>query len=182
MTVDRLAAAVLAALLVSCGESGSSTPASPVASIQIVSGNAQTGFAGEELPDAVVVRVTDAAGTPVAGQIINFKVTEGGGSVFAGAALSDASGTARERWTLGPVTGLSPVPQKLEARAVDTQTGGAIVFATFAATAAARPPTSLTYSANPATYVLGKAITPNAPSAGGGPILMYSILPALPPV
>ena len=180
MPLDRRAAAVVAVLLVSCGESGT-TPAGPVASIQLVAGNNQTGFAGEELPDAAVVRVTDSAGAPVPGQIINFKVTEGGGSVFAGAAISDASGMARERWTLGGVGGLQPVPQKLEARAVDSQTGAAIVFATFEATAVARPPTGLAYSANPATFVLGTAILPDAPSNGGGPVIVYSILPVLPP-
>ena len=180
MLVSRNAGlAAVAALLSSCAESSPSP--TPPAVIELVSGNGQMGFAGEELPSAVVVRVKDASGAVVVGQIINFRVTAGGGSVFAGSAISDSSGTARERWTLGPVTGLSPVPQRLESRAVDSQTGAAIVFSTFEATAVARPPTGLAYSASPPTYVLGTAIAPNAPSSGGGPVIVYSISPELPP-
>jgi uncharacterized delta-60 repeat protein len=41
-------------------------------------------------------------------------------------------------------------------------------------------PTSLTYSTNPATYTKGTAVTNNTPSSGGGPVVSYSISPALP--
>ncbi len=41
-------------------------------------------------------------------------------------------------------------------------------------------PTSLTYSTNPALYALWKAITNNVPSSTGGPIVSYSVDPALP--
>lgn len=129
-----LVPALLACLCGSCG--GTSPVQRVVAAIQIVSGDGQTGVAGEQLPEPVVVRVTDSTGAPVEGQIINFVVTVGGGSVFAGVALSDADGTARELWTLGP----APGPQQLAARAVDTQTGQPIVFATFNALASAHPP------------------------------------------
>ena len=42
------------------------------------------------------------------------------------------------------------------------------------------PPNNLTYSVNPATYTKGMAIAPNAPTSGGGPVVSYSIAPALP--
>jgi hypothetical protein len=58
-------------------------------------------------------------------------VTEGGGSVIAGSAQTNADGEARERWTLGPTAG----EQILEARAVDQSTGDPIVFGRIAATA-----------------------------------------------
>jgi hypothetical protein len=74
----------------------------------------------------------------VKGQIVNFKVTQGGGSVFAGAAISDDGGIARERWTMGTGLGM----QSLEARAVDSA-GSPIVFATFTATAVADMPVSI---------------------------------------
>ncbi len=180
MMLNRAVAVAFAALLVSCSKSDT-IPTGEVASVQIVSGNGQTGFAGEELPEAVVVRVTDSAGAPISGQIVNFRVTEGGGSVFAGSAISDVSGLARERWTLGEVSGFQPVAQKLEARAVDSRTGAAIVLATFEATAIARPPTGLAYSENPATYFVGAPINPNGPSNSGGTALAYSISPDLPP-
>ncbi len=44
-----------------------------------------------------------------------------------------------------------------------------------------QPPSNLTYSTNPATYVKGTAITPNTPSNSGGGIGMYAVVgPALP--
>ncbi|MEI7614555.1 MAG: putative Ig domain-containing protein [Betaproteobacteria bacterium] len=179
-----------AAYTVTATNTGGSTPANlnitvllePTlpANLQIVSGNTQTGFAGEELPVAVVVRVTDSAGAPVVGQLINYRVTLGGGSVFAGSSLSDSNGTSRERWTLGPLTGTSPTPQKLEARAVDSQTGAAIVFATFDATAVARPPASLSYTTSSPTYTRTSPITTNNPTSPGGAVVSYSVNPALP--
>lgn len=116
--------------------------------LEIVSGNTQTAPAGTELPSPTVVRVTNSSGQGVAGQIVNFRVTEGGGSVFAGTALTNAQGIAQERWTLGTTPG---VTQKLEARAVDAATGEKRVFATFTATAA-----------DPATTVTSVAVSPTA--------------------
>ena len=117
------------------GDTGDAGVARAVAALEVVSGNTQTGVAGEELADPVVVLVKDDKGHPVPEQIINFVVLTGGGRVFAGAALSDKNGMAQERWTLGPVAG----PQRLEARAVDTKTGTPIVFASFDATAVPGP-------------------------------------------
>jgi hypothetical protein len=41
-------------------------------------------------------------------------------------------------------------------------------------------PTNLTYSANPATYTKGSAITNNTPSNSGGAVVSYSVSPSLP--
>ena len=124
----RLAAAALLAALAACdGGSTDSTPRIP-ARMDVVSGNAQTADPGAELAQPLVVRVVDDKDRPVRGQIVNFVVTEGGGSIFAGAALTNDDGEARERWRLGTAPG-----QKLEARAVDAATGQAVVFATFTA-------------------------------------------------
>ena len=49
----------------------------------------------------------DDDGESVHGQVVNFRVTAGRGSVFAGVAVTDADGYARERWTLGTVAGES---------------------------------------------------------------------------
>jgi len=96
--------------------------------MDIVAGDLQTGTVGRKLATALVVRVADAAGRPVQGQLLNFSVTSGGGSTFAGSALSDSTGQARERWTLGTV---ARDTRQMEARAIDTQTGQPLVFATF---------------------------------------------------
>jgi hypothetical protein len=103
---------------------------------QIFAGDGQTAPPGTELPSPVVVRVLDANGTPVPGQIINFVVTAGGGEVFAGKSITDSRGLAQERWVLGSVAGSNV----LEARAVDSTTGERLVFATFRATGGDPPP------------------------------------------
>ena len=122
-----LAAVALLAALAACdGSTGSGTRVP--ARMDVVSGNGQTADPGAELAQPLVVRVVDDKDRPVRGQIVNFVVTEGGGSVFAGAALTNADGEARERWRLGTSPG-----QTVEARAVDAATGQAVVFATFTA-------------------------------------------------
>ena len=97
--------------------------------LSVVSGDLQSGSAGQELPNPLVVKVTKPNGSPVNNQILNFRVVSGGGSVFAGTALTDSHGIGQERWTLG-----SGGEQKVEVRAVDNTTGAPLVFATFTAT------------------------------------------------
>jgi hypothetical protein len=127
-------------LLLACGCGSSSEPdPGAVASLAVISGEAQEAAVGTELLDPVVVKVTDVDGRPVPNQIINFVVTSGGGSVFGGAGQTNAQGEARERWTLGTKAG----EQMLEARAVDQSSGDAIVFGRITATAVAGPMTSL---------------------------------------
>ncbi len=119
--------------LSACGDSAG-PGFGPVASVAIVSGDLQRGPAGEELPTPLVVRVLDAEGNPVRGQVVNFRVVAGEGSVFAGSGSSNADGLVQERWTLGP---MSADTQRVEARAVDPSTGEPIVFAVFRAVATA---------------------------------------------
>ena len=99
-------------------------------SLVVVSGNNQSAPAGTELPQPLVVRATNSAGTAIANQIINFRVVAGGGAVFAGTAKTNSSGYAREWWTLGPNAGLN----RVEARAVNPGTAERQVFGVFDAT------------------------------------------------
>jgi Big-like domain-containing protein len=151
-TACRLGTSVLAIVVaLSCsggGPTGGDTRVGPPAQVLLVSGDAQTGTVGEQLPQPVVVRVTDSHGRPIPGQLVNFHVTAGGGSVFAGSSITDDAGEARERWTLGTVAGAA---QQLEARAVNNATGEAIVFATFNAIAVAGAPTALRLANTPAS-------------------------------
>ena len=119
-------------LFLSCNDSPteSEEPRVP-ASLDIVAGDQQQGVVGSELPNPLVVRVEDANGLPIIGQLVNFRVTSGGGSVFAGSGLTNALGIVQDRWTLGTSTSEN---HRVEARAVDPNTGAAIVFATFTAT------------------------------------------------
>jgi hypothetical protein len=73
--------------------------------LAIVSGDAQSAAAGARLPAPVVVRVTDGAGNPVAGVVVQWQVRSGGGSVTPGSSTTDGSGTASAQWTLGPSAG-----------------------------------------------------------------------------
>ena len=126
---------LLVGLAFACKDSGTGPEqAGPPAVLQIVSGNTQQGTVGQELSQPIVVKILDANGNPVSGQVINFRVTAGGGSVFAGASITNSSGIAQERWTLGRVAGAA---HTLEVRAVDNTTGAELVFGTFAATAKA---------------------------------------------
>jgi len=141
--LSRLLTLVLVGLSASgCGgstDSGGGGTGNRPASLQIVSGDVQVAAVGTELPAALVVRVLDAAGAPVAGQAINFRVVAGGGTTFAGVGTTNSNGMAQERWTMGT----TPGPQRLEARAVDSATGVAIVYGTFTATAVAGPPATV---------------------------------------
>ena len=131
---------LLALVALSACKDSTGSRAGPAARMDLVGGNAQTGTPGAELPQPVVVKVTDAKGRAVEGQVVNFVVTAGGGTVFAGTALTNDDGVAQERWTVGKVAG---APQTLEARAVDSSTGQALVFATFTAAVTSGTPANV---------------------------------------
>ena len=129
--INALVSAGVLIGLVACRDADPTGILEPTSEVQfaIVSGNDQQAPAGSELPAPIVVKVTNSNGTAVAGQIVNFVVTQGGGSVFAGRAITNSSGIAQEWWTLGE----TPGPNTLEVRAVDSSTGEAKVFGTFRA-------------------------------------------------
>lgn len=135
--------AALVCLLAACGAGGGDDdePAPPpvFGSVQIVSGNGQTGAVGVELTDQLVARALDTKGIPMPGQVVAFVVSAGGGTVFAGTATSDSAGLIRERWTLGPTL----VTQSVEVRA------NASTLAQFNATAVAGAVASM--ESDPAT-------------------------------
>jgi List-Bact-rpt repeat protein len=115
----------------SCGTESLTNPTVLPISLQIVSGDGQQATVGKELSQPLVIRVLDSRSRPVKGQIVNFHVITGGGSVYAGSSLTNANGNAQDYWTMGPTAG----PALLEVRAVDPTTGAKQNFATFTATA-----------------------------------------------
>jgi hypothetical protein len=145
MLLRRTATLLVAALaLASCDNPAGPDPDPPgpavPAKLDVVSGGDQRDTVGQELPQPLVVRVLDARGRPVRDAIVNFRVVAGGGSVFAGAALTNAEGEARERWTLGTT---ARDTQRVEARAVDPATGQAVVFGAFTAVGTADAPANI---------------------------------------
>src|SRR5215217_3100041 len=134
--------------LVACSDQTSPDATPHPATLDIVSGNQQYGSPGAMLADPLVVRVVTSTGTPVSGQVVNFVVTSGGGKVFAGTAITRADGLAKERWTLGTNTAAA---QRVEARAVDTETGNPLVFASFTAQFGTAPAPVATVEVTPST-------------------------------
>ncbi|HEV2671233.1 MAG TPA: hypothetical protein VGU74_09085 [Gemmatimonadales bacterium] len=129
MRISSIARLTGLLLLASCLAPSDVGDRSNELSLSLVSGNDQSALPGTELPAPLVARVEDSRGHPVVGQVVNFHVVSGGGSVFAGVAISDHDGLVQERWTLG-FSGA----QQLEARAVDNETGAKLTFAVFDAT------------------------------------------------
>jgi len=99
--------AISAAALAGCGsavvDGGSGNPG-----ITIVSGNAQTGIAGETLASPLVVRLGDGSGHAVGGATIRWDAL-GDGSVSASTSGTDSEGLASITLRLGIVEGLQGV-------------------------------------------------------------------------
>jgi hypothetical protein len=70
-----------------------------------VSGDSQVGDAGRLLQEFLVFRVTDRAGTPLAGLRVEWQVVTGGGKVSGKRHETDAAGLAAGNFTLGPEPG-----------------------------------------------------------------------------
>ena len=128
----------------------------PIGALEIVSGDQQSGTVGEELPEGLEVLVLDVRGQPIEDYLVNFRVTSGGGEVFAGSSLSNAEGVARERWTLGTSTA---EPHSVEARAIDGETGAPLIIATFTAEALPAAPDSIApHSGSGQVGIIGRAL------------------------
>lgn len=82
----------------------SCTPAGVASQLEEVSGDLQTGPAGTSLGAPLVVKVTDALGSPVQGVTIAWSVT-GGGSLSSTSTQTDANGQASVIRTLGSTVG-----------------------------------------------------------------------------
>lgn len=120
------AALCLALLLSSCGESPN---AAGTLTLAVHAGNAQNGQVDQTLAAPLAVRVTDAAGAPVAGVALVWTVTSGGGSIVASTA-SDGDGVATATYKAGVTSG----PKVITASA-----SGAVAPVELAATIAPGP-------------------------------------------
>lgn len=143
MTTPRLGrwTALAALILVASCTDTSNAPSGrglPI-SLSVFSGNGQNGAAGEELAQPIKVLATDGNSQPIQNQVVNFVVTAGGGSVFAGTALTDANGIAAEVWRLGTTAGSV---QTVEVRAVAPD-GTKEVFGVFTANVLAGAPDTI---------------------------------------
>jgi hypothetical protein len=74
-------------------------------SLTITGGNGQSAFASTRLPALLAVRVDGTDQLPLAGVVVSFAATTGGGSVDSATATTDAQGIARSGATLGATVG-----------------------------------------------------------------------------
>lgn len=75
-------------------------------SVEIYEGNGQTGLVGYAVNVAPAVRVVDVQNRPLAGVVVDFAVSSGGGSVSGATQVTGADGVARVgKWTLGSTPG-----------------------------------------------------------------------------
>jgi uncharacterized protein (TIGR03437 family) len=82
--------------------------AAPATAISKVSGDTQTGLAGQSLSMPLVLVVTNSANIPVAGVAVSFTAV-GGGSLSATSVVSDSQGVASTSLTLSANPGLNTV-------------------------------------------------------------------------
>ena len=87
--------------------------AAPASQIEIVSGDNQTGVVQTTLQTDLTVKVTDAFGNPKEGVTIFFNVVLGNGTVTNAGPVSDPQGTARVKWTLGPLASTQRVTAQI---------------------------------------------------------------------
>lgn len=126
--------------------------ASSVPTITKVSGDDQSGTAGNTLPNDLVVKITDGAGNPQAGVTVNFAVTSGGGSVSPPSAVTAANGQASTSLKLGAIPG-----------AIDSVTN------TVTATASGIGSVTFTATANPPATTNNQTVFTNqTPSIANG--------------
>jgi hypothetical protein len=88
------------------------------AEIVLVGGDDQSAVVGQVLREDLTLRVLNHHGQTVAGVVVEFVVTAGGGSLEPPEARSDGRGIARAAWTLGPVAGEQAVEARVYGRGV----------------------------------------------------------------
>ncbi len=74
----------------------------------------QQGMVAELLAEPVEVLVSDGRGNPVRGAVVDFELTSGGGQVDPARLVSDAAGSVRTLWTLGPRAGRQLLTARVE--------------------------------------------------------------------
>jgi hypothetical protein len=123
--------------------------------IEIVSGDDQSATVTQQLPDPLVVSVSDEFGNPVEGFSVGFEITgapagAAGQSLSAESAVTNASGQASVTFTLGD----TPGTYRVQASA------GSAGSVTFTAQAQIGEPSVMTITQQPGQTTAGNAISP----------------------
>ena len=164
-----LALAGAAAFFIACSGSDLTLPDEGLAAkIVIVRGDAQTAAAGSQLPDSLIVRVTDSKDRPIVGQLVGFAASVG--SVVPATAGTNTDGRTGAIWVLGPVAG----PQTVTATANGNGAPPGLVV-TFHATATSSTPARLDKTAGDGQQATAGSPVATPPAvkvtdAGGNPV------------
>jgi len=141
-SVLAAAALMLGSATIGCNGNGNENKKpGPPTTVAASAGNQQEGTVGQQLAAPIAVKVTDANGTPVPAQSVEFTVVAGGGHVDRSSVATNNAGVAFANWTLGTVAGSA---QQVQARLLDETTGGVIGSVVFSATAKAGQATQIT--------------------------------------
>ena len=189
-TFECVAVALLAFSILSCGECSVGSPLG--SRLVLVSGGAQRGLPGAELPAEIVVRFAGDDGRPLAG--VEVQWSAGVDELVEASAITDADGLARARWKLGITLGrhLLTVTTSggisLEVEAWASTTGGlplqAVSITTYDGSGQAVHPDFLSHSSTGAfggdfltltPYPGGNAAYENPSVFSGGDLLHWSI-------
>jgi hypothetical protein len=136
-THSAVLALISGVIFAGCGGGETSAPVVPAVVIQ--AGGVQNGTVGQVVAVPPSVRVT-SDGSALSGQVVNFAVASGGGSITGASATTNASGVAAVgSWTLGTVAGANTLTA--------TVSGASGSPLTFTATANAGPAAELTKGA-----------------------------------
>ena len=100
--VARVVFAFVALIAVqsACGDNGSTDPSKPSAMVA-VSPDSQTTAAGVKMSQPLVVRVTGGNNTPIAGTVVSWAISAGGGTVSDTTSTTNADGEAQTTYTPG---------------------------------------------------------------------------------
>ena len=150
----------VASPLVTCGAGWT-----PTGLLNKSAGDMQTGEHNNPLPADLQVQLLGGNAAPVAGAVITWAVSSGGGYLNHAQTATDANGYSSVQWTLGGPTGLQTVTATAE------MPGGGTASVTFQATATlTAPPPSCGVGGGAGTDHPGGSITANeAWDAAGNP-------------
>ncbi len=150
----------VAAFVLGCG-----TEPPRLASLEIISGNGQTGLVGGSLPVPLEVEAEDEDGSPIEGLALRFEVTAGGGQVRPTEVTTNREGRATAEFVLGNVPG----PQ-----AVTVSGGSGEIAVRFTATATGVPTSVRLFAGNSQSARAGLAVATRPAvlvlDAGGRPV------------
>lgn len=126
------------------------------AKLEKVAGDGQTAPAGSPVQTPPAVKVTDAQGNPVAGVLVTFAVTQGGGSINPTTPVATGSGgvAALTSWTLGARAGSNQLTATIPGSGVSGNP------ATFTATGVVGGANKLVFVVQPANVAVGAPIAP----------------------